>query len=390
MSHQSEYPTENEETPESLQNSTIKERLTTFFRLSNDLFAEIDFKGTLIQINPAWSKTLGYPHQQIKGRQFIDFVHPSDLNRTKSLITSISSKSNEKDTTGSFKNRCRCADGTDRWFAWSWTTDLKNKRIIAIARDNTEDTEKKEFRQVLLSRIQESNEELQNFASVASHDLKEPLRMVTSYLKLLQTRYPETLDKTAQHYIETACLGADRMRTMIEDLLSYARLSNAPAESMKSIAITDILEEVLSILSVAIENEKAEIRTEIDPTITVIGNRTRLVRVFQNIISNAIKFHKKGLPPLITIRSLKQNKKLENEIHLLEVTDNGIGIDKDHISLIFKPFTRLNTRDEFEGNGIGLATCKKIIEQHSGQIQVHSEKNIGSTFRIHLKRPNED
>jgi signal transduction histidine kinase len=236
---------------------------------------------------------------------------------------------------------------------------------------------------------QDTTMELANFASVASHDLREPLRMVTSYLRLLEERSPDSLDERAQRYIKYACEGADRMRSLIEDLLSYARL-DSEAEPPRPIALAETLEETLNILSTSIRESKADVTLTLEKSALVMGDRTSLVRLFQNLIGNAIKFHAEGKDPKVEIGVEDGDEKGATGFWIVFVKDYGIGVDPEHHELLFNIFQRLHTRDEFEGSGIGLASCRKIVERLGGSISFDSRKGVGSIFRVKLKKANFD
>lgn len=233
----------------------------------------------------------------------------------------------------------------------------------------------------------ESDQELANFASVASHDLREPLRMISSYLQLLEERSPESLDDRARRYIKSACDGVDRMRGLIEDLLSYSRI-DSEAEAPGPIALAEVLTETINILSPTIHETGAEVTLDFKISPIVSGDRTNLGRLFQNLISNAIKFHAPGQTPRVRIELQDGDDSNEFGFWIVAVKDSGIGIDHEHRELIFRIFQRLHTREEYEGSGIGLAICRKIIGHLGGRIDFDSEKGKGSTFYVHLKKEN--
>jgi PAS domain S-box-containing protein len=220
--------------------------------------------------------------------------------------------------------------------------------------------------------LERSNRELEQFAYVASHDLQEPLRMVTSYLQLLERRYRGKLDKAADDFITYAVDGATRMHGLIADLLAYSRVSTH-AKPFESTDCSDVLNHALSNLEVAIEESEATITFDDLPTVEV--DATQLTQVFQNLIGNAIKFHQKDVPPCIHISVEHQGDEW-----CFSVRDNGIGIAPEHTERIFLIFQRLYTREEYPGTGIGLAVCKKIVERHGGRIWVESKPGEGSTF----------
>ena len=216
-----------------------------------------------------------------------------------------------------------------------------------------------------------SNSELQQFAYVASHDLQEPLRMVASFTQLLAKRYSDKLDDDAREFINYAVDGAKRMQTLISDLLSYSRVGTQ-GKAFELVHCDAVLDRVLKSLKIAIEDNGAVIARE--PLPAVSGDSIQLSQLFQNLLTNAIKFHGEK-PPLVQISAKKNGSTWK-----LSVRDNGIGISPDHADRIFVIFQRLHTKTEYPGTGIGLAICKKIVERHGGRIWVEASPGGGSTF----------
>ena len=219
--------------------------------------------------------------------------------------------------------------------------------------------------------LQRSNAELEQFAYVASHDLQEPLRMVTSYLQLLERRYRDRLDQDASEFIGFAVDGASRMQTLIQDLLAYSRVGTRGG----AFTPTDcdaVLDRVLAGLGVSIAESGARIAREPLPTVTV--DSSQMGQLLQNLVGNAIKFRGES-PPRIRVAAESRP-----EDWLFSVQDNGIGIDPAHAERIFQVFQRLHGIGKYPGTGIGLAVCKKIVERHGGTIWVESEAGAGSTF----------
>ena len=219
--------------------------------------------------------------------------------------------------------------------------------------------------------LKRSNKELKQFAYISSHDLQEPLRMVTSFTQLLERRYKGQLDNEADDYIEFIVEGAHRMKYLIDDLLAFSRL-NTQAKELESVELENVIDDVLSNLSVTIKENKACITY--DPLPTVNADKTQMMQVFQNLVANAIKFQGSN-PPKIHISAHKDEKEWK-----FAVTDNGIGIDPEYQKQIFEVFKRLHTREEYPGSGIGLSVSQKIIRRHGGNIWVESELGKGSTF----------
>jgi len=236
-----------------------------------------------------------------------------------------------------------------------------------------------------LAKVRSANAELANFASIASHDMREPLRMITSYLRLLQERSPEALDDRARRYIDYACEGADRMRSLIEDLLSYARLDKT-GKDFEPLALEDIMANAIDNLRTNIRDTQAEVTVAIDQAPIVMGDNVRLTRLFQNLIANAIKFKRPGAIPYVHVTFKDGDQVKAPGKWVVGIEDRGIGIHPDHHDMLFNLFQRLNTRDEFEGSGIGLAVCKKIAEQHGGRIWFQSTPGKGSTFYVALSK----
>jgi PAS domain S-box-containing protein len=220
-----------------------------------------------------------------------------------------------------------------------------------------------------------SNAELQQFAYVASHDLQEPLRMIVSYLELLERRYKGQLDEKADKFIAFAVDGATRMQTLINDLLSYSRVGTR-GQNLETVDCAIIVQSVLTNLQVAIAQSNAVITY--DPLPKVNADPSQLTQLFQNLISNAIKFRREE-PPRIHIAV-----KCTDDKWLFSVQDNGIGIEPQYLDRIFIIFQRLHSRTEYPGTGIGLAVCKKIVERHGGTLWIESQPGQGSTFHFTL------
>ena len=231
----------------------------------------------------------------------------------------------------------------------------------------------------LLNKVDElkrSNEELDQFASVASHDLQEPLRMVASYTQLLSRRYKGRLDDEADEFIAFAVDGADRMQGLIKDLLDYSRVGTKGKE-LQPTSSEQAFQKGLLNLRGAIKDSNALVTSDLLPD--VMADEPQLIQLFQNLIGNGIKYQRAGEVPLIHVSAKQKNKNW-----VFSVTDNGLGIEPIYFGRIFGMFQRLHRRDEFAGTGIGLAICKKIVERHGGNITVESEPGQGSTFQFEL------
>jgi signal transduction histidine kinase len=226
--------------------------------------------------------------------------------------------------------------------------------------------------------VKNKNEELEKFAYVASHDLQEPLRMITGFLSQLDRRYGDQLDDKARQYIQFASGGASKMRQIILDLLAYSRVSSE--EHVKEqIEIQDIIEDYRSLRHRLITHKSATV--QLDTPVTISGYKVPLIQVLHNLIDNALKYSKEDVPPEVHISAS------ENPGHwTFAVNDNGIGIDPEYFDKIFILFQRLHAEDEYDGTGMGLAIVKKVIENLGGKIRVESQPEKGSTFIFTLPK----
>jgi signal transduction histidine kinase len=246
---------------------------------------------------------------------------------------------------------------------------LENFRILDEQRRYSQDLERTV--QQRTEALQRSNTELRQFAYVASHDLQEPLRMIVSYLQLIESRYINQLDNDAREFIAFAVDGAKRMKSLIEGLLAYSRV-DTQVQNFTQVNVEDVLDEVRQLLTVGIKESGATITN--DPLPQIKANEAMIVQLLQNLVSNAMKYQKDNKPE-IHISATRKDKDW-----LFSVKDNGIGIEAKDLERIFVIFQRLHARNEYPGTGIGLAVCKKVVEHHGGRIWVESIFGQGTTF----------
>jgi signal transduction histidine kinase len=246
--------------------------------------------------------------------------------------------------------------------------DGEEPSVLVITWDATERKRDQEA-------LKRSNRELEQFAYVASHDLQEPLRMVSSYVQLLARRYKGRLDSDADDFITFAVDGANRMQALIRDLLAYSRVGTR-GENFEPVDCDTVLDHTLANLQVAIEENGAKVTH--GPLPTVLGDPSQLAQLFQNLIANALKFRGEDSPHVHMAAEKQANE------WLFSVRDNGIGIEEQYGERIFEVFQRLHGRNKYPGTGIGLAICKKIVERHGGRIWVVSDPGGGSTFSFTL------
>ncbi|WP_339921820.1 PAS domain-containing protein [uncultured Cyclobacterium sp.] len=262
----------------------------------------------------------------------------------------------------------------------------KNKKVTRVVGAITDITYKKEYEESLQAlnkqmaqhakELERSNNELEQFAYVASHDLQEPLRMVSNFMGLLERRYADKLDQKAHQYIEFAVDGAKRMRQIILDLLEFSRIGKHE-DKLKTLSVMEIVDEVCLLLKKRIRETNATIKYEDLPVI--ISYKTPLFQVFYNLIGNALKYRNEQENPLIEITAVK-----EKAYWLFSVIDNGIGIAPESHENVFTIFNRLHGKEKYEGTGMGLAIVKKIIDNFGGEVWVESQKGEGATFKFTL------
>jgi signal transduction histidine kinase len=292
------------------------------------------------------------------------------------MVRSVNNLSDKLSATASFAHEVGVRN-FDVAFEPLSQEDTLGKALITM-RDNLKEGE--EILEVQNRELERKNKELEQFAYVASHDLQEPLRTISSFVKLLDQQYKGKLDEKADKYLSYIVHSSDRMRTFITDLLEYSRIGTE--KKMEVIDCNKLFKEVLDDLEVAIQETSAQVRVGLLPVI--VGHSTEIKQLFHNLVFNAIKFRQKDVAPRINISATTKEDHWQ-----FAVADNGIGIEKEHHNRIFIIFQRLHTRSQYPGSGIGLSHCKKIVELHSGQIWLDSELGKGSTFYFTIQRNQE-
>jgi PAS domain S-box-containing protein len=324
-------------------------------------------------VNPFAEKMLGYSVDEWMNTPdfWTKIIHPDDL---QNAITEAS-RIYESGEPGVMQFRCVGKDGRVVWVA-SYTTVITDSKGVPTGAcgaimDISDRRQAQEALEQSALELRRSNEELQQFAYVASHDLQEPLRMVTSYLQLVEQRYKDKLDSDASEFIAYAVDGASRMKALINDLLMYSRVNTRQGQ-LNQFEVQTVLDRAMNNLQLRIEESGAIITHDPMPKIT--GDENQFTQLFQNLIGNAIKFRGEKIPEIhIGVRKDKRE-------WVFCVKDNGIGIDKPYLDRIFIIFQRLHGQGKYPGTGIGLAICKKVVERHGGRIWVESSPGMGSTF----------
>ncbi len=329
----------------------------------------------IIDVNEAFLNILGLKKEDVIGKTCYEVTHnrnspcrPPD--NTCPLLESL------KTGKHSSADHMHYSKDGRRLYVEVSTSPIKNEtrevlQIVHVVKDITGRKQAEEKLKQTMNDLACSNTELQQFAYVASHDLQEPLRMVSSYVQLLGRRYKGKLDEDADEFIAYAVDGATRMQQLINDLLTYSRVGTR-AKPFEPTDTESVLKNATDNLKVAIEESGAVITHDSLPT--VMADSSQLLQLFQNLVGNGIKFRNGGAPQIKVSAAEKENE------WLFSVSDNGIGIDPKHKYQVFQIFQRLHSRNDYPGTGIGLAVSKKIVERHGGRIWVESEPGKGSTF----------
>ena len=356
----------------------IEERFRLLVNNATDYsIITLDPEGRIISWNRGAQQMKGYQENEIIGQNFSCFYLPEAIRLGAPMLEMQEAVREGRCEVEGWRVR---KDGS-RFFANAIITTLRDDHggVRGFAKITRDITERKDAEAQLFTTLEElkrSNDELLQFANVTSHDLQEPLRMVASYTQLLAKRYEGRLDADADEFITYAVDGCNRMQRLIEDLLTYSRVGANTREA--SIISSEVsLHEALANLRVTIEESGAQVTHDALPSLLM--DETQLTSVFQNLIGNAIKYRRE-LPPRVHISARKN----ETDVWIFSVRDNGLGIDAPYFDRIFVLFQRLHGRHEFQGTGIGLAICKKIVEQWGGKIWVESKLEKGSLFSFSL------
>jgi len=362
-----------------------EERFRNTFEQAAVGMAHVDSEGRFIRINKRYCDIVGYSTDEIPGLSFQQITHPDDLDAD---IENVRRCINGEIDNYAIEKRYIRKNGSVVWVKLTVAIVRKNPRegdyFIAVVEDISDRVKAQRQLESRTAELSRSNEELEQFAYIASHDLKEPLRKITAFGERLNEHLEGTQAQEPADYLQRMTAAASRMTHMIDGLLAFSRFGRT-----LHFARTDLdktLDEVLGYLERTISESGAEIKKDKLPVIEADSNQ--MVQLFQNLIGNALKFRKKDQRPLLEIRLNKRQRRADKKDReksiSISIKDNGIGFDTRYKDKIFGLFQRLHGRSEYDGSGIGLSICKKIVDSHGGEIEVASAPGEGSTFTIRL------
>lgn len=319
---------------------------------------------------------------------YLKYIHPDDV----AYVNRTMSKMMQENDLPSFNYRITREDGEIRYFKsiGKLVTHKSGEQIlVGTTSDITDEYNTTKEIEERNRELERSNKELMAFNYVASHDLQEPLRKIQTFISRLADKEAENLSETGNEYLKRITAASDRMRNLIDDLLQFSR-SNKAEKEYETVDLNTLLENSKQELSSIIEDKKAVIISDTLPVLNVIP--FQIQQLFTNIIGNSMKYAKEGIPPQIFITAKKVkasdeellSKNPNESYYKISITDNGIGFEQEYADKIFILFNRLHNKNEYDGTGIGLAICKKIVENHKGYIFAKGEPNIGAVFTFYL------
>ncbi len=340
------------------------------------IIAVTDNRGIITYVNKKFCAISKYSEEELLGKthRLINSHHHSE-DFFKTMWETISQGETWE---GEIRNRAK--DGTYYWVNTTIVPFMdangKPERYIAVRYEITERKLAEDQLKIYSKKLEVSNQELQDFASVAAHDLQEPLRKIQSFADRLKIKAQDSIPAEALDYLNRVQASAHRMQVLINDLLAYSRVTTK-AKPFTPISLEETIKQVSSDLELRLEQTGGKIAVGDLPIIE--ADPTQMHQLFLNLLNNALKFHKPNTPPVVSISA-----QLTGSLCRIFITDNGIGFDEKYLDRIFTIFQRLHGRHEYEGTGIGLAVCRKIVDRHGGHITAKSRISEGSTFIITL------
>ncbi len=359
--------------------------------------------GSIAWYNQRWYDYAGTNSRHIEGWGWQQVCHPDHIDRTVAFVTNAWQRGEPFELAAPLRRH----DGVYRWFLTraypikdatgqiqQWigsNTDIDEQKRVEASLE-AQVRERTAQLQILVQNLQRSNENLRQFAYIASHDLQEPLRKIQQFGDLLKSDYNDQLGQGVA-YLDRMQLAASRMSALIRDLLSYSRIATQQ-DTTQQVSLRQVIDDVMTDLSLLSDEANSAIR--IDSLPTIWGDASQLGQLFQNLLSNALKFRRSDVQPVITISCVTvpadalpdsvEPVRLADTYYRIDVSDNGIGFDEKYLDRIFQVFQRLHSRSEYAGTGIGLAICDKVVANHGGAITAHSQPGQGTTFSIYLPK----
>ena len=354
----------------------FEEERDRFFNISLDMLCIAGFDGYFKQLNPSWSKTLGWSNEELMSKPYLEFVHPDDRRPTVEAATDLA----EGQIIITFDNRYLCKDGSYKWISWNSIPIIEEKLIYAVARDVTEQTRAQEEIEKLNKELEHRtieleaiNKELEAFSYSVSHDLRAPLRSIDGFSKILLDDYEDTLDDEGKDCLQRVRAASQRMACFIDDMLKLSHITRFEMRR-QPVDLSKLAREIISDLKTAHPDRNVDFKIRSGVTANVDPHLFRIV--LENLIGNAMKFSSKRPYGKIEFGFFKQ----ETGPPVYFVRDNGAGFDMNFAYKLFGVFQRLHSSSEFPGTGVGLATVQRVINRHRGRVWAEGAEDKGATF----------
>ncbi len=332
---------------------------------SLDLLVVLDEVGNLKTVNSAWTGILGWSTEEILDRSILDFIHPEDHSSSRGALTSAGSG-----PLPHFVNRYRHKDGSLRWI--SWTAVPEAGHIYACGRDITSEREVAAALAVKAEQLEASNRELESFSYSISHDLRAPLRAINGFGMMLLEDYGDRLDDEGRRLLSTIRENSRRMGVLIDELLTFSRLSHAPLSS-QDMNVDTLVREVID--EVAMGYKGTRVDFDVGDLLPMRGDRGLLRQAWVNLVSNAVKYSSTRSRPRVEVRCRSEGAET-----VYSIRDNGVGFDMKYVDKLFGVFQRLHAAHEFSGTGVGLAIVHRIVTRHGGRVWAEGELDLGAAF----------
>ena len=356
-------------------NENLREQ-AALLDLAHDAILVRDMDNNILYWNDGAEKTYGWTKEEALGKDASMLLHTHFPKPLEELMADLLRNGEWEGELGHITKSGQQIMAASRW-AIQKSTEGNPIGMLEINRDISERKKAEEQAKFYMAKLEQSNLALQDFAYIAAHDMKEPLRKVMSFGNLLSQKYKDSLAQTGNDYLNRMLHATERMQSLLMGLLDYSRVATA-AEPFKEVDLSGLIGEIISDLEVRIVKTGGEVHVGDLPVVS--ADPTQMRQLFQNLIGNALKFHKPGEKPIVQVRCVSHTGSGSQIV----VEDDGIGFDEQHLGKIFAPFQRLHGRSEYEGTGMGLAICKKIVERHGGSITARSAPGAGSTFSVML------